>query len=323
MENGITPDTLWISLAGFVTFGSVIVLLLTVRHLLKKVGPNEALIVFGGRGTRIIVGGAAFVNPITEQCRRFSLELLSFAVAPAHPLYTVQGIAVEVEAVAQLTVQADDLAGIRRAAEQFLSKTAQEREQFVQQIMEGHLRHIVGHLLVEDLVKNTDYVAQQLMSSARAELERLGLVIVSFTLKQVRDQQDYIRNLGTMEIEDLRTRMAIAAVAAQRDIDVAEVKAFREAGAAKAEAEEDRVSSVLSHRRERADMHLPPVTERSRREEKPGDQPQGYLQEIEPQFPHHRTPTRVKAEHPSARHPVVAAAVVADAALLFTEDERL
>src|SRR5690349_2992742 len=162
----------------------LITLLLSYRHLTKKVGPNEALIIFGGRGTRIIVGGSGFVNPITERYRVFSLELLSFLVKPDHTLYTSQGVGVDVEAVAQLRVQADDPSCIRTAAEQFLNKSVSEREQLICQLMEGHLRHIVGHLTIEDLVRNTDFVAEKMVASSSTELERLGLRFVSFSIKK-------------------------------------------------------------------------------------------------------------------------------------------
>lgn len=207
----------------------LVVLLFAYRHLTKKVGSNEALIVFGGRGTKIIVGGSAFVNPITEKHRIFPLELMAFEVAPSHQLYTSQGIAVQVEAIAQIKVRADEPARIRIAAEQFLSKTREERELFVRQLMEGHLRHIVGHLTVEDLVKNTDYVAQQMTSSASSELEKMGLVILSFTLKQVREESGYIDSLGKLKVAEMRKQAEVAAAQAQRDIAVAQAVAYREA----------------------------------------------------------------------------------------------
>lgn len=221
----------------------VIMLLLAYRHLTKKVGPNEALIVYGQRGTRIIVGGSAFVNPITEQYRVFSLELMSFDVAPSHVLYTMQGVAVDVKAVAQIKVRVAESNSIRAAAEQFLSKTVPQRVELIRSVVEGHLRHIIGHLTIEDLVNNTDYVAQQMIASASPDVVKMGLEIVSFTIKQVTDHDDYIANLGRLQVEELRKRVAIATAHAQRDTQIATASAIREAALARVKAEQERLQA--------------------------------------------------------------------------------
>ena len=76
---------------------------------------------------------------------RLTLELMSFDVAPQQDLYTKQGVAVTVEAVAQIKVRSDN-ESILTAAEQFLSKTPDQREGLIRLVMEGHLRGIIGQL---------------------------------------------------------------------------------------------------------------------------------------------------------------------------------
>src|SRR5260221_10140911 len=126
-------------------------LIQTVGRLLRKVGPNQALIVYGAGGTKVITGGSHFVLPLYQRAQDFSLELMSFDVAPSQDLYTTQGVAVNVEAVTQIKVHSDD-ESVKTAAEQFLSKSQQEREGLIRLVMEGHLRGIVGQLTVEELV---------------------------------------------------------------------------------------------------------------------------------------------------------------------------
>src|SRR5919198_5440054 len=122
-------------------------LLFMAANLFRKVGPNQALIVYGFRGQRIITAGGSVVLPMVESYRELSLELMSFDVAPQQDLYTTQGVAVTVEAVAQIKVKSDP-ASIRTAAEQFLTKPQEEREGLIRLVMEGHLRGIVGQLTV-------------------------------------------------------------------------------------------------------------------------------------------------------------------------------
>src|SRR5208283_1042116 len=120
---------------------AVLVLLFIVSsfaQMYRKVGPNEALIVYGWRGPRVVKGGGTFIMPMFENYRQLSLELMSFDVAPQQDLYTRQGVAVTVEAVAQIKVKSDP-ESIRTGAEQFLSKTPPAREGLIRLVMEGHL----------------------------------------------------------------------------------------------------------------------------------------------------------------------------------------
>src|SRR6202451_1493669 len=105
----------------------VLLLLGMFARLFRKAGPHQALIVYGFRGTRIIKGRGTLIFPMIETARDLSLELMSFDVAPQQDLYTMQGVAVTVEAVAQLKVKSDPVS-IRTAAEQFLTKRPEERE---------------------------------------------------------------------------------------------------------------------------------------------------------------------------------------------------
>ena len=116
---------IWI-IAGLAVF-VILFLISTMARLYRKAGPHEALIVYGMGGTRVVKGHGTVVLPMVQVCRGLSLELMSFDVAPQQDLYTKQGVAVTVEAVAQIKVKSDE-ESIRTAAEQFLTKTDQERE---------------------------------------------------------------------------------------------------------------------------------------------------------------------------------------------------
>ena len=84
---------------------SVVMLTSFLASLYRKSGPHEALIVYGFRGTRVVKGHGTVIFPMVESCRQLSLELMSFDVAPTQDLYTRQGVAVTVEAVAQIKVK--------------------------------------------------------------------------------------------------------------------------------------------------------------------------------------------------------------------------
>ena len=108
----------------FVALAVMVILFLIsgMARIYRKAGPHEALIVYGLGGTRVVKGHGTMVLPMVQICRELSLELMSFDVAPQQDLYTKQGVAVTVEAVAQIKVKSDT-ESILTASEQFLTKT--------------------------------------------------------------------------------------------------------------------------------------------------------------------------------------------------------
>jgi flotillin len=211
-------------------------------RLLRKVGPHEALIVYGIRHPRIVTNGGTIVIPMLEQCRELSLELMSFDVAPQQSLYSKQGVAVTVEAVAQLKVKSDPVS-IRTAAEQFLTKRPEQREGLIRLVMEGHLRGIIGQLTVEQIVKEPEMVGDRMRSTCAADMNKMGLDVVSFTLKEVRDKNEYITNMGRPDIARIKRDAEVAAAEADRDIAIKRAEATRASAVAKAQADQERVAA--------------------------------------------------------------------------------
>lgn len=221
-------------LAGFLLIAFV------VGSLYRKVGPNRALIVYGRGGTKVVVGGGALILPLFQKAEEFDLELMSFDVAPSFLLYTNQGIPLKVEAITQLKVE-NEGEKIKRAANQFLSRSEDDRELMVRQVMEGHLRGIVGQLTVEQLVKDPELVSARMRETVAADLDKLGLEVVSFTLKDVVDDSGYIQNMSRPEIARNKQVAEIAEAEAMRNVAVREAETLRESAQARAHADEQRV----------------------------------------------------------------------------------
>jgi len=211
-----------------------------LASLYRKAGPHEALIVYGFRGTRIVKGHGTVIFPMVEACHELSLELMSFDVAPQQDLYTKQGVAVSVEAVAQIKVKSD-MESIETASEQFLTKTPQAREGLIRLVMEGHLRGIIGQLTVEQIVKEPEMVADRMRSTCADDMTKMGLEVVSFTIKEVRDKNDYIVNMGRPDVARIKRDADVAAAEADRDTAIKRANAGREAAIAKAQADQERV----------------------------------------------------------------------------------
>ena len=206
--------TIWI----FVGLGVMVILFLMsgMARLYRKAGPHEALIVYGLGGTRVVQGHGTLVFPMVQICRDLSLELMSFDVAPQQDLYTKQGVAVTVEAVAQIKVKSDR-ESILTAAEQFLTKTDQEREGLIRLVMEGHLRGIIGQLTVEEIVKQPEMVSDRMRATCAEDMNKMGLEVISFTIKEVRDKNEYITNMGKPDVARIKRDADVATAEADRD----------------------------------------------------------------------------------------------------------
>lgn len=205
----------------------------------RTVGPDEAMIVTGsflmgadvltdesGRRIKIVRGGGAFILPIFQQAAK--LSLLSHKLDVSTPeVYTEQGVPVMADGVAIIKV-GSSIEDVATAAEQFMGKPTEAVQAEAQEVLEGHLRAILGTMTVEEVYRNRDKFAQEVQGVAARDLKKMGLQIVSFTIKDVRDKQGYLDALG---------KPRIAAV--KRDAEIAEAEAVRDSRIKKALAEEE------------------------------------------------------------------------------------
>ena len=236
---GLPTDV--VVIAGLVVLAIVMVMIVIAR-MYRKVGPNEALIRYGMGGTEVYCGKGALIFPMVQTSRELSLELMSFDVAPQQNLYTKQGVAVTVEAVAQIKVKSDK-ESILTAAEQFLSKEPNQREGLIRLVMEGHLRGIIGQLTVEQIVKEPEMVGDRMRSTCADDMSKMGLEVVSFTIKEVRDKNDYITNMGRPDVARIKRDAEVATAEAERDIAIKKAETQRAAAQAIAQADQERVAA--------------------------------------------------------------------------------
>src|ERR1043165_2883573 len=230
-----------------------------------KVGPNQVLIVSGRqyrmidpdgsvrtRGFRVVKGGGTFVRPVIEKVDVLSLELLTIDVQTPE-VYTSKGVPVRVDGVAQIKVKGDDIS-IATAAEQFLSKQTEEIKNIAMQTLEGHLRAILGTMTVEDIYQNRDAFASKVQEVAAGDMANMGLAIVSFTIRDIKDSQGYLDALGKPRISQVKRDAQIAQAEADRDAMIRSSQATQAGQEAKfladtriAEAQRDYQANVAQY----------------------------------------------------------------------------
>jgi flotillin len=252
--------------------GSIGIILLVIFLFLiiwasryTKVGPNQVLVISGRKrhmidpdgmrrdvGFRIVKGGGVFVYPVIEKVDILSLELLTIDVQTPE-VYTSKGVPVLVDGVAQIKVKGDDIS-IATAAEQFLSKGTDEIKNIATQTLEGHLRAILGTMTVEDIYQNRDAFASKVQEVAAGDMANMGLGIVSFTIRDIRDKQGYLDALGKPRIAQVKRDAQIAQAEADRDAMIKSSQATQAGQEAKfaadskiAEAQRDFQSNVAQY----------------------------------------------------------------------------
>merc|ERR1712042_8979 len=138
---------------------------------------------------------------------------------------TKQGVPLTVTGVAQVIIMKNpELLGI--AAEQFLGKREEEITDTILQTLEGHLRAILGTLTVEEVYKDRDQFASLVREVASLDVGRMGIEVLSFTIKDVYDNVTYLASLGKAQT-----------AAVKRDAEIGVAQANRDAGIREAECE--------------------------------------------------------------------------------------
>lgn len=278
----------------FIVAGLVVFLLIAFIAVFitkyRTAGPDEALIITGsylgsrnvhvdesGNKIKIIRGGGAFIFPVFQQSE--PLSLLSSKLEVSTPeVYTEQGVPVMADGTAIIKI-GGSIEEIATAAEQFLGKPKEDRENEAREVLEGHLRSILGSMTVEEIYKNRDKFSQEVQRVASQDLAKMGLIIVSFTIKDVRDKNGYLESLGKPRIAQVKRDADIATAEAEKETRIKRAEADKDAQKAElerateiAEAEKENQMKIADFRREqdiakaRADQAYDLETARAKQE---------------------------------------------------------
>jgi flotillin len=168
-----------------------------------KVPPSTVAIFYGRKhtfvdergqkatvGFRVVRGGAALRVPVLEKVEYLSLNVISIPLKISRA-YTKEGVAVTVEAVANVKIAGDD-GSLRSAAERFLGMTTEKIKEIIFLTLEGHLRAILGTLTVEEINADRQAFAQKMTDEAAVDLKKMGVNIDILTIQQISDEQGYL-----------------------------------------------------------------------------------------------------------------------------------
>ncbi len=242
------PLTTWLIIIGaIVVFLAIVGVVLATQY--RKVGPNEALIIAGGRkrtitlpdgtkkkvGYRYKLGGGTFVWPFIEKVYTLPLEVITIYIKTPEVL-THGGIPILAEAAAQVKVDSTDLA-IRLAAEQFLGSGKEGIRDVAMTVLEGKVREIIGTMTVEEIYRGRQEFSRRVAQAAKEDFANMGLVLLSFSLKDISDTQGYIDALSKPVIAAAKRDAAIAQAETEKEAIIKSSQARKEAEVARLQAE--------------------------------------------------------------------------------------
>src|SRR3989304_724936 len=221
----------------------------------KKVPPNMAMVVYGkrqrgkgGRGYRVISGGAKVVIPVLESVQWLRLDVRTLDLVVNDIVTDVErsGAKINIKAVAQVKVSSDE-ATLNTAAENLLGKTDMAVNEIALKTLEGHVRGVCATLTVEEVNSDRDAIASKILGMAGNDLRNMGIEIRSFVIKEIEDAMGYLNALGVKRTEEVKRDARMGKAGANREATIAEAQAAQQAEKANAEAE----AAVAQYHRDR------------------------------------------------------------------------
>ncbi|VUZ40122.1 unnamed protein product [Hymenolepis diminuta] len=200
-------------------------------------GPNEALVVSGCCHNKpyYVPGGRVFVIPFVQRIDRISLNIMTLIIESPR-IYTRNGVPITVTGVAQVKIQGSNSEMLSAACEQFLGKSEREIQEVAKITLEGHQRAIMGNMTVEEIYKDRKLFSRSVFEVASSDLVNMGISVVSYTLKDVKDDEGYLEALGMARTAQVK-----------RDARIGEAEALRDAGIRSAQAEEAKTKETLKN----------------------------------------------------------------------------
>ena len=204
-----------------------------------KAPPDQAYVISGMmKKPRILIGRAGFKVPFFERLDKLALGAIQIDVKTASSVPTAEYINVRVDSNVNVKIgQAPEM--LELACQNFLNVKRDVINQKIRDLLEGNIREIVGSMQLTEMVSDRKAFSEKVQENAVPDLARFGLELISFNVQNFVDDNGVIDNLGIDNVEQIRTKAAIAMSDAQREIAIAEAENAKTANDAKVKAAEE------------------------------------------------------------------------------------
>ncbi|MGX7029793.1 flotillin family protein [Vagococcus zengguangii] len=206
----------------------------------RTVPNNEVMLVYGGllgnkntltssSGSKLkmVSGGGSFVIPIVQSTKRMKLENMKLDVS-VEDVPTKAAVPVNAEGTVVIKI-GNSQEAIMTHAQQFMDKHVEEKIEQSREVLEGHLRAILGTLTVEEIYQERDQFANRVQEQAETDLANMGLTIVSFTIRDINDENGYFEAIAQPRIAAVKKDAQIATAIAEKETRIKRAEAEKEA----------------------------------------------------------------------------------------------
>ena len=220
-------------------------------RLYHTAGPNEVMIITGGPsrtvtepdgtkrqvGYRVKIGGGALVIPWLESVSILPLDVFTVPLQVGN-VFTANNVVISAEGQAQVKVKGDE-PSIRMAAEHFLGKGGEAIQMVAKEVIEGYMRAAMGTRTVEVVIRSLEEMAVKVIEGASRDLGRMGLTLLSFSFKEIADEQGFIHALAEPRIAQVKRDAVIAKAEAEKETMVRTAALKQEGDITKLRTEEE------------------------------------------------------------------------------------
>ncbi|HEY7915324.1 MAG TPA: SPFH domain-containing protein [Blastocatellia bacterium] len=218
-----------------VVFGIIIfvIIIRTITSRYIRVPPEQALVVYGGGRTEVVTSGARIVWPFLQDS--YSLDLTAFQVQ-LHLKDTPNMDRIPITLLAMATCKISKKPELLlKAAENFGRSKSEEIDSKIANVLEGHLRVVVGQIDMDTILSKRDEFNARISSESATELENLGVEIVVLNIQEVSDPNGVIQAMGAPKIAQIKANAAIRAAEETRRQTIETTNAEREGATTKAQ----------------------------------------------------------------------------------------
>ncbi len=249
---------IWIGVGVIVA----LIVLAFIKSNLRICHPNEIL-VFSGRkrtledgnivGYRAIKGGRGLKIPIIESVTRLPLTTMTIDLELSGAL-TNGIIPVDIQAMANVKIAGSEVEGLSNALERFLGTNINDISQIARENLEGSLRGVLATLSPEEANSNRLEFAEKVAQQARGDLKSLGLVLDTFKIKHLSDNEGYLDAIGRKKNAEVRRDAKIAEANAEAEARLVAADAKKRGSVAEHEADESVVEAENKLRVRKANL---------------------------------------------------------------------
>ncbi|MBX3358404.1 MAG: hypothetical protein KF745_08245 [Phycisphaeraceae bacterium] len=220
---------LWLPVVGGLLLLVLFMLVFIVQRY-RRCPSNRILVIYGqvggGKASRCLHGGGAFVWPLVQDYAYLSLEPLVIEI-PLEGALSQNNIRVNVPSTFTVGISTDPVL-MNNAAERLLNLTTQAIREQAQDIILGQLRLVIATLTIEEINRDREKFMMLINENVGQEINKIGLDLINVNVRDITDESGYIQAIGRRAAAEAINRAKVDVAQQEREGATGEATALRE-----------------------------------------------------------------------------------------------